>query len=108
MTKKQMKLLRYLYKHPRSVAEVYQEFSINYDVFIDLAHDLTDYIDFDQQQPYQDSILRLSHQGEAAVESFYRELRKDTFHIIIEVLTLAIAVAAFIQGFFILPDSTAA
>lgn len=104
MTKKQLKLLCYLYGKSSSVESIYAEFSMDYVEFVNLTYDLTDYIDFRQSKPYTASTVQLTHQGEAAVEAFYRERRKTFFHITIEVLTLVIATAAFIQGFFILPS----
>lgn len=105
MTKKQLKLLRFLYANPCSVSDIYEHFSLDYTSFVALAHDLTDYIDFDQRKPYESSTLKLTHHGESAVESFRRNRNKTIFHVVVEMLTLAIAIAAFIQGFYVLPHS---
>jgi hypothetical protein len=89
------------------VSEIYSKFSLDYDSFIALVYDLSGCINFRQSQPYESSTLNLTHQGEMAAEAYRKELHRTAFHITVEILTLVIAVAAFIQGFFVLPYQVA-
>ena len=96
LSNKQNRLIKYIYKKPKSIKSIYSHFKIDYKILVDLTNEIEDYLIINKKETYVESTISLSHKGEA-----YRErLRKETFATIGYWITTTIAVLAFIKSFF--------
>ena len=93
MTKKQFHLLKFAYREPKTVQQIYKKFNIDYEPLALLTLDIQHLFDFELADKYENSLFSLTHQGETAYEKWNTE-RKSNIRLWI---TTIIAVAALLD-----------
>ena len=108
MNKEQNWVIEHSYCRPLVLSELFQELGVDGDDFYSrIGEGISEYIDFDLREPFEQSVITLNARGKEYAENLQAQRQaiddqkhKERIELIKYCITTAIALSAFIKSFF--------